>query len=224
MMSPGPEPLWPGLRVFSSSWPVKMFAGEAPAFCAGFRPSDRCGLRYGRGGPGSRRRRSGRRASVDTPTLDRRVSEIRVIDPHHPLHGNSYPVSDRRSGRGPALIVVRLPDGRERAISRSATDFAAGSEDPGVSASRQAHISVRTLLPLANHVRAVLASRNADLEGSGGRDLDQTPAKDGGVAEAAAAPVAAACRRDTTSARAARGTARAAPAPSVDPVGGESAC
>jgi hypothetical protein len=46
------------------------------------------------------------------------------------LYGNCYPVSDRRSGRGPALIVVRLPDGRERAISRLATDFVTESEDP----------------------------------------------------------------------------------------------
>ena len=43
------------------------------------------------------------------------------------------------------------------------------------------HISVRTLLPLANHVRAVLASRHADLEGGGGRDLDQTPEEQYGL-------------------------------------------
>ena len=35
------------------------------------------------------------------------------------------------------------------------------------------HISVRTLLPLANHVRAVLASRHADLEGGGEAELHQ---------------------------------------------------
>ena len=51
----------------------------------------------------------------------------------------------------------------------SATALSSASEDLTAAASRLAHISVRTLLPLANHVRAVLASRNADLEGGGGR-------------------------------------------------------
>ena len=58
------------------------------------------------------------------------------------------------------MIVIRLPDGRERGIPRSATATTATSDDVVPSpASRQPHISVRTLLPLANHVRAVLASR-----------------------------------------------------------------
>jgi Family of unknown function (DUF5372) len=167
---------------------------------------------------------SGRRASVDASTLDRRVAQVRVVDPYHPLHGNSYPVSDRRSGRGPALIVVRLPDGRERAISRSATDFAAEAEDPWANASRHAPISVRTLLPLANHVRAVLASRNADLEGSGGRDLDPAPARQGGLVDGAAASMATASARDKTSTRAARRTARATSSATIHPAGGGSSC
>ena len=54
------------------------------------------------------------------------------------------------------LIVIQLPDGRERAIRRSATGPASEREDEATTAGRQAHISVRTLLPLANHVRTVL--------------------------------------------------------------------
>jgi hypothetical protein len=62
---------------------------------------------------------------------------------------------------------------RERAISRAAITVSPASENLTAAAGRLGRISVRTLLPLANHVRAVLASRNADLEGSGGRNLDR---------------------------------------------------
>jgi hypothetical protein len=161
---------------------------------------------------------------VDATTLDRRVAEVRVIDPHHPLYGGCFPVSERRSGRGPALIVIRLPDGRERAISRAAITLSPASENLTAAASRLGRISVRTLLPLANHVRAVLASRNADLEGSGGRNLDRMPVEQDGFARTAATPVAAASGRDATSAGAARGTARATSAAAVRPVRGEPSC
>ena len=164
------------------------------------------------------------RTFVDATTLDRRVAEVRVVDPHHPLYGGCFPVSERRSGRGPALIVIRLPDGRERAISRAATTFSPASENLMAAASRLARISVRTLLPLANHVRAVLASRNADLEGSDGRNLNWMPVEQDGLARAAATPVAAASGRDATSAGAARGTARATSAAAVSPVRGEPSC
>jgi hypothetical protein len=163
-----------------------------------------------------------RRASVDASVLDRRVSEVRVVDPYHPLYGNWYPASDRRSGRGLGLIVVHLPDGRERAIPRSATNFAVGLEDPRTNASQRAHISVRTLLPLANHVGAVLASRNADLKGSAGRDPDPAQPRQGSVL--AAEPMAAASAREQTPARAARGTTGATSAATIHPVGGKSSC
>jgi hypothetical protein len=163
-----------------------------------------------------------RRTFGDAPTLDRRVAQVRVVDPHHPLYGKCFPISDRRSGRGPRLIVIRLPDGRERGISRSATAPTSASDDLAAAApSRQVHISVRTLLPLANHVRAVLASRHADLEGSGGRDLDQMAAKQAGDA---ATPVAAPLSRDTASAGAVGGTARATPALAARPLRGGSSC
>ena len=153
-----------------------------------FRHSSRRWWRGGRGGRWRRRSLPDRRTFWDATTLDRRVAQVRVVDPHHPLYGKCFPISDRRSGRGPRLIVIRLPDGRERGISRSATAPTSASDDLAAAApSCQVHISVRTLLPLANHVRAVLASRHADLEGGGGRDLDQMAAKQAGDA---ATPVA----------------------------------
>lgn len=165
-------------------------------------------------------RRRGRRTSCDAAELDRRVARVTVVDPHHPLYGGSFLVSNRHSGRGPELIVIRLPDGRERSISRLVTDLGGGSgEWP---ASRGALISVRTLLPLANHVRAVLASRNAGLE-EGGQHSGQTPPgpegdRVGHCAGGAAAAVATTSSRGAPSAGAACGTSRAtlaAPARSI---------
>jgi hypothetical protein len=122
-----------------------------------------------------RPRRSDHRSSLDASDVDRRVTHVRVIDPGHALYGSRLPVSDRRSGRGPKLLVVRLPDGRERSIARSATDWGSGSEERQPAAERQMHVSVRTLLPVANHVRAVLASRHEDFES--GQLPDRTSAR-----------------------------------------------
>ena len=119
--------------------------------------------------------RQDHRASHDAVELDRRVAHVRVVDPHHPLYGSCLLVSDRRSGRGPDLIVVRLPDGRERSIPRVATDLVARPAGPPQVTGRQKHISVRTLLPLANHVRAVLASHHEDPTGA--PLLDRPPAR-----------------------------------------------
>src|SRR5206468_2146711 len=121
------------------------------------------------------RRRSSRdhRTSRDAAKLDRRVAQVRVVDPHHPLYGKRLAVSDRQSCSA-ARIIVRLPDGRERSIARSATDLTPRPDDLPPSPSPDAHISVRFLLPLANHVRAVLASRNGNLEE--GRLLARAPA------------------------------------------------
>jgi len=93
---------------------------------------------------------SPRRTCGDATPLDRRVSRVRVVDPHHPLYGECYPVSERRSGRGPGLIVIRLADGRERSIPRSATAPASIPNGELATPRRHVHISVRTLLPLAN--------------------------------------------------------------------------
>lgn len=191
--------------------------------------SRRSSRKLWRGGPGGRwRRRSppDRRASRDAAELDRRVARVRVVDPHHPLYGHSFAVSDRRSGRGPELIVVRLPDGRERSIRRSATDLVKATDGPPPDASRHAHISVRTLLPLANHVRAVLASRDGKPEGGQSPEQRQSPGHNDvrWSPRSAAAPVVAASGRDTTAAGAASGPAPATPAASARSVRGGRSC
>jgi len=183
----------------------------------------RCGRRP-RGGAGGRARRSrrpGRRTSRDAAELDRRVSQVRVLDPLHPLYGQQLAVGDRQAAKS-ALIVVRLPDGRERSIPRAATDLAYSHDPPPPRASRDAHISVRTLLPLANHVRIVLASRSGD----GG---DQAPAgpKCGGTGRNAgptAAAMGPAASRDATPARATSGSPRAATTAALSADGGEPSC
>jgi hypothetical protein len=164
----------------------------------------------------------GYRSSHDATEVDGRVAQVTVVDPHHPLYGSCLPVSDRRSGRGPNLIVVRLPDGRERSILRSATDLAFTAAGSIQATYRHMHISVRTLLPLANHIRAVLASRHEDFEG---RPVsDRTPARSelGGperVASEVAVPMAPASSGEP----AATGTAdwSASPTPAAGDRSGE---
>src|SRR3954452_17512909 len=58
------------------------------------------------------------------------------------------------SARGPAYIVVALPDGRRRSLRRASTDLAGTTEAPLYDGPR---ISVGTLLPLARHIVACLA-------------------------------------------------------------------
>ncbi|MER8911912.1 Y4bD/Y4pK family protein [Mesorhizobium sp. M0854] len=87
------------------------------------------------------------------------VSHLTVIDPRHGLAGQRLELVSSRFARGPAFVVVRLPDGRRRSIRRSVTDLAAASpEEQGVSKSL-ARINVRTLLILLHHLNSTLASR-----------------------------------------------------------------
>ena len=158
-MSPGPEPLWPEWRVFSSSCSVKAFANGPRAFDAGSRRSDRSGWRCGRDDPGSRRRRSGRRTLQTAPDFERVVSIITVTDPRHPLYGQRLKLLSLRCGRGPAYIVVALPDGRRRLLRRAATDL----QRPLAPRTVLPLISVRTLLPLARHIRSMLSTSSEEV-------------------------------------------------------------
>ncbi|MGE4339969.1 MAG: DUF5372 family protein [Pigmentiphaga sp.] len=106
----------------------------------------------------------GPRTPHDAADLDRRVTHVSVIDPHHPLFGTRLRISERHSCRGEAVVVLILADGRERSVPRAATDLA---DDPILHSSihRQARISMRSLLPLANHLRIMLRCQDEDCGG-----------------------------------------------------------
>jgi len=85
-----------------------------------------------------------------------------VTDPRHALSGQRLSLASLRSARGPAYIVVTLPDGRRRSLRRSITDLAgaAGAAPlaPAIPLPNGLRISVHTLLPLARHIVARLAT------------------------------------------------------------------
>ena len=86
--------------------------------------------------------------------LDRLVSEVTITDPQHPLFGQRLALTNERSGRGPAYVAVRLPDGHRRSIRISATDLnASDGRTPAASLPR---INVRILIPLAQHLDRIL--------------------------------------------------------------------
>jgi hypothetical protein len=84
-----------------------------------------------------------------------------VTDPRHALSGRRLSLVSLHSARGPAYVLVALPDGRRRSLRRSITDLA-GAEGaaplaPAIPLWNGLRISVRTLLPLARHIVAGLA-------------------------------------------------------------------
>jgi hypothetical protein len=109
--------------------------------------------------------RGWRRPAWDCRTLrtaadfERVVSSVTVTDPHHPLFGQQLKLLSLSCGRGPAYIAVALPDGRRRLMRRAATDL----ERPLAPRMVLPLISVRTLLPLARHIRSMLASSNEEV-------------------------------------------------------------
>ena len=88
------------------------------------------------------------------PIRDGLVSHVTVTDRHHALCGQLLPLVSLHSARGPAYIVVALPDGRRRSLRRASTDLAGTAEAPVYDGPR---ISAGTLLPLARHIVACLA-------------------------------------------------------------------
>ncbi len=119
------------------------------------RPAELDDRRCARDGPEWRRRRLHRRPFHDAPVFDRRVAHVTIVEPHHPLFGRRLPVVDRPSPRGVEQLIVKLPDGRERSVRRTAPDLA-GSRDSSTSATAAPRISARSLLPLANRIRIML--------------------------------------------------------------------
>src|SRR5947207_9859947 len=113
-------------------------------------PADR---RYGRCDRGWRRRRSAHRTPLNPTILDRSITHVTITDPQHCLFGERLAVFKERSGRGPAYVVVELPDGRKRSIRIASTDLTATVITSGA-APDLPRISVRTLIPLVQHLSA----------------------------------------------------------------------
>ena len=124
---------------------------------AGCRRQGRSGERCGRADRGWHRHRSDPQALQATPILDGVVSHITVTDPHHALCGQLLRLVSMHSARGPAYVVIALPDGRRRSLRRALTDLAGAAASPLASLCDGPRVSVGTLLPLARHIVAHLA-------------------------------------------------------------------
>ena len=98
----------------------------------------------------------GHRTSQNAIILDRLVSEVAITDPQHPLFGRRLALTNERSGRGPAYVAVRLPDGHRRSIRISATDLNASDCSGRTPAASLPRINVRILIPLAQHLDRIL--------------------------------------------------------------------
>ncbi|WP_198024879.1 hypothetical protein [Bradyrhizobium sp. Cp5.3] len=83
------------------------------------------------------------------------MSHVTITDPHHFLFGHRLEVLKERSGRGPAYVVVALPDGR-RAVRIASTDLAETTITSRPNAADLPRISARTLIPLMQHLSASL--------------------------------------------------------------------
>src|ERR1700756_3628708 len=122
--------------------------------------SRRSSRRWWRGERGDRSRRGswrGHRTRQSTPILERVVSHVTITDPHHFLFGHRLEVLKEQSGRGPAYVVVALPDGRRRAVRIASTDLAETPITSRPNAADLPRISVRTLIPLMQHLSANLS-------------------------------------------------------------------
>ena len=98
-----------------------------------------------------------RRTRQNATILGRIVSHVTITDPHHFLFGNRLPVLTGRSGRGPAYVVVELPDGRRRSVRIASTDAAEATLTSSPKGPDLPRISVRTLIPLMQHLSASLS-------------------------------------------------------------------
>ena len=84
------------------------------------------------------------------------MSHVTITDPRHFLFGHRVAVLRERSGRGPAYVVVELSDGRKRSVRITATDLVQPANLSRPTGPGLPHISVRTLIPLAQHLNRIL--------------------------------------------------------------------
>jgi hypothetical protein len=86
------------------------------------------------------------------------VSQVTVVDPEHSLFGRPLRLVSERSAKGSDYLIVALADGRHRVLRKTATNFKSTPADKIFDGSTLPRISVRTLVPLAYHLRSKFAS------------------------------------------------------------------
>jgi len=134
---------------------------------------------------------------------------VAVTDPRHPLYGQRLRVLSLSCARGPRFIAVALADGRRRLIRRAATEL----ERPAEPERAMPRISVRTLLPLARHIRRMAAASAEEAS-----HVETCPSSPASVGVAIATPLAGAAAAGPH----ATGPADGAPAPA--PARGGASC
>lgn len=102
-------------------------------------------------------RSSATRTSQSNTILERLGCVITVTESRHSLFGQKLTVLPERSGRGPAFVVVALPDGRKRSIRIASTDLGRPSNGTDTAPSKLPRVSVRTLIPLTQYLSAKLS-------------------------------------------------------------------
>jgi hypothetical protein len=144
-----------------------------------FRRRDRCDGRCVQGGRGWRRHKPGRRTRCDAIIAERQLPRIRVIDAVHPLFGQPLEVSPSGLIRRIGWIRVVLPDGRHRWVPQKVTDLNVSACEARPNRDLPL-VSVRTLIPLAEYVRARLSALGERFDETSGHTAD--PAVRAGIA------------------------------------------
>jgi hypothetical protein len=98
-----------------------------------------------------------RRTRRDAIIAERQLPRIRVIDAVHPLFGQPLEVSPSGLIRRIGWIRVVLPDGRHRWVPQKAADLNVSACEARPNRDLPL-VSVRTLIPLAEYVRARLSA------------------------------------------------------------------
>jgi hypothetical protein len=86
-----------------------------------------------------------------------------IVDPTHPLFGQTLPILRASRHHLKERIVVALPDGRERRIPISITNLIERQSDNSPAAGL---ISVRTLAPVAKLIRVMVALQVENIHGA----------------------------------------------------------
>src|SRR5205085_3789620 len=103
------------------------------------------------------------RISQSATVSDRLIVRVCVTDPRHALFGQRFDLSPSSEPR-PGWVSVLLADGRRRGLPRAATDLDLACETmPNHALPR---VSVRTLLPLARYVEALLCNSSQTADGA----------------------------------------------------------